>query len=401
MSVDRDTALKQAEKLLRQGKLEGAIAEYVRLVEDQPRDWNAINALGDLYMRAGDADRAVAQFTRIADFLCAEGFLPKAAALYKKALKARSDHEPTLLQLGEIAARQGLLADAKTYFRQLAHLRRARDDQRGAAEALVRLGTVEEADPESKFEAARAAAQLGDTVQAARLLTEAAEVLQKQQRNAEALNAFVEAAQLDPDDTLLRARLVRECVSAGDVDRARPFLTPDSAGDDPDLLFALLRIQLAEAGADARPTLMRLLTVSPDRHEAVLALCEGVAAAGDVDAAYRLVDVLTDVALLEGDFERAIAALQVFLRRVAHVPALVKLVEVSVDAGRPEPMREAQAALADAYLEMGHTSEARVIAEDLLTRRPAIRGTQTAAAAGSPDAGSGRYRPSDHTRASG
>ena len=369
MPVDRDAALKRAEKLLRQGKLEGAIAEYVRLVEDQPRDWNAINALGDLYVRAGDPDRAVAQFTRVADFLYAEGFLPKAAALYKKALKTRSDHEPTLLQLGEIAARQRLLADAKTYFRQLAHLRRARDDQRGAAEALVRLGSVEEADAESKIEGARAAVQLGDTVLAARLLTEAAEAFQKQQRNAEALNAFVEAAQLDPDDTLLRARVARECVGAGDFDRARPFLTPDSAGDDPDLLLAIVRIQLAEAGGDARPALMRLLTVSPARHDAVLALCEEVAA-GDVEGTYRLVDVLTDVALLEGNFDRAITTLQTFLSRVTHVPALVKLVEVSVDAGRNEPMRQAQAALVDAYLETGYTAEARVIAEDLLAGDP-------------------------------
>ena len=63
MAVDREAALKRAEKLLRQGKLDGAIEEYVRLIDDQPRDWNAINALGDLYVRAGDVDRAIAQFT--------------------------------------------------------------------------------------------------------------------------------------------------------------------------------------------------------------------------------------------------------------------------------------------------------------------------------------------------
>src|SRR6185503_10650689 len=61
----RDATLKKAEKLLRQGKLAGAIAEYVRLVEELPRDWNSINALGDLYVRAGDVDRAVAQFTAV------------------------------------------------------------------------------------------------------------------------------------------------------------------------------------------------------------------------------------------------------------------------------------------------------------------------------------------------
>jgi tetratricopeptide (TPR) repeat protein len=368
--MDREAILKQAEKLLRQGKLDGAIAEYVRLVEDQPRDWNAINALGDLYVRAGDAERAVAQFTRIADFLFAEGFLPKAAALYKKALKASGDHEPTLLQLGEIAGRQGLLADAKTYFRQLAKQRRARGDEPGAADALVRLASIEVADTESRIEGARAAAQVGDAARAAALLKEAGAAFENEQRAADALDAFAQAAQLDPADTALRAKLARECVSSGDFERARLFLTPESAGDDPDLLLALARIQMGGAGADPRPALMRLLTLTPERHRDVLQLCEEVAASGAVESAYGGIDVLTDLALLEGDLDRAIASLLAFLTRATHVPALVKLVEMCVDAQRPEPMRTAQARLADAYLEAGNITEARVIAEDLLAAEP-------------------------------
>jgi len=62
VSIDRAAAVLQAEKLLRQGKLEQAIAEYLRLVEDQPRDWNTANLLGDLYVRAGQVDHAVLQF---------------------------------------------------------------------------------------------------------------------------------------------------------------------------------------------------------------------------------------------------------------------------------------------------------------------------------------------------
>jgi tetratricopeptide (TPR) repeat protein len=121
--VDRDAALKKAEKLLRQGKLAGAIEEYVRLVGDQPADWNSINALGDLYVRIGDVDRAVAQFTTVADHLYDEGFYPKASALYKKALKTKSNHEHSLARLLDIARLQGLTAEAKTYQQALWHVR--------------------------------------------------------------------------------------------------------------------------------------------------------------------------------------------------------------------------------------------------------------------------------------
>jgi Flp pilus assembly protein TadD len=66
MSIDREATLKKAEKLLRQGKLSGAIDEYVRLVADQPRDWNTINTLGDRYLRLGDSDRALSIFQELA-----------------------------------------------------------------------------------------------------------------------------------------------------------------------------------------------------------------------------------------------------------------------------------------------------------------------------------------------
>ena len=78
MAIDRAATLRIAEKLLRQGKLESAIAEYARVVEDQPRDWTTANTLGDLYLRVKLTDKAIEQFVRIADNLSREGFFPKA-----------------------------------------------------------------------------------------------------------------------------------------------------------------------------------------------------------------------------------------------------------------------------------------------------------------------------------
>jgi tetratricopeptide (TPR) repeat protein len=372
VAVDRDATLKKAEKLLRQGKLDGAIEEYVRLVEDQPTDWNSINALGDLYVRGGDADRAVAQFTRVADHLFDEGFLPRAAALYKKALKVKGDHEHTLVKLGDIAVRQGLLADAKTYLRQLAGQRKFRGDPRGAAECLIRLGSLEDIDPETRIAAAKAAQQIGDMPQAASLLKDAARDLERQNRRGEALDVLVDAAQLDPGDLALRAQLARECVQAGNLERARLFLTAESAGDDPDLLLPLAQIELAaHKDRDARAVLTRLVTIAPGRHGDVTRIALELAREGRLESAFGCVDIVTDAALLEGQWERAIAALQAFVRDVPHVPALIKLVELSVDAGLDAPLRDAQGRLADAYLDAGQGAEARFIAEDLLDHEPA------------------------------
>src|SRR4051812_41101790 len=137
VALDREDTLKKAEKLLRQGRIDNAIAEYLRVVEDQPRDWNTANTLGDLYARVSQPAKAVAQYARIADHFFQDGFYPKAAALYKKILKLVPDEESAQLQLAEISVRLGLLKDAKTYYGAVASRRRARGDVRGAEEIVV------------------------------------------------------------------------------------------------------------------------------------------------------------------------------------------------------------------------------------------------------------------------
>src|SRR4051794_41933525 len=102
------------------------------MVDDQPRDWNTANLLGDLYVRAGQIDPAIAQFSRMADALGGEGFLPKAAALYKKILKLRPNDDKALMKAGELAPRQGLLPHPPPLFPAAAERPPPRGDARGA-----------------------------------------------------------------------------------------------------------------------------------------------------------------------------------------------------------------------------------------------------------------------------
>jgi tetratricopeptide (TPR) repeat protein len=84
----------------------------------------------------------------------------------------------------------------------------------------------------------------------------------------------------------------------------------------------------------------------------------------DVEGAFRGVDAVSDVALLEGDYDRAIEALQAFLIRVTHIPALVKLVAICAEAGRQDALEEAQAILAEAYLDAGRPRGLDSVARD-------------------------------------
>ena len=371
MASDRAESVKKAEKLLRQGKLDLAIAEYVRMVEEQPRDWNMRNTLGDLYVRASQLDQAAGQYLLIADHLFAEGFFPKAAAIYKKILKIKPNEESVQLHLGEISARQGLLADAKGYFLAVAARRKGRGDRAGVDEIVVRLGSLDPNDYDARMLAARVLEQNGDPAGAAALYRSMHTDLLDKKRPDEAAAALREAIRLNPGDLEGRAELVRAAIAANDHEAVARYLDRSIAGDDPALLLPLLESELRGGRLDeARAILTRLLEI--DRVHAGGAI-ELAWTLGPVapDAAYTCVDTVVESELSAGNFMDAAAMLQEFVTRVpGQIAALLKLVEIAVDGGLEAIMYEAQAHLADAYLERGQGSEARVIAEDLVAREP-------------------------------
>ena len=428
---DREGALKSAEKALRQGRIDAAIAEYVKVVEAQPRDWTSANALGDLYVRANQLDKGLQQFTRIADHLAAEGFYPKAAALFKKILKLKPEDEYALLQSGDIAARQGTLADAKQYFQAVADRRKARGDVRGAAEVAIRLGTLDPDDLEARMRAGHLAADTGDLATALREFRDVAARYEKQDRGPDALAALQaafdldqsdddlrirlfggylsgstpelarkvasgtselkqvaaaferagqgdlaldvlgEVAAADPTDLEVRAGLALAYVARGDLDRARTYLSAETAGTDPSLWITLGEMELtAGRVVEGRAAITEALAL--DRNQAQAAVVVGCRLAeSNAEAGYQCIEAVADAALADADFAAAAVSLHEFTIRVpTHLVALMRLVEICVDGGLEATMYEAQAQLADAYLNVGRGLEARIISEDLVAREP-------------------------------
>ncbi len=427
---DREAALKAAEKALKLGKVDAAIAEYVKLVEAQPRDWNSANSLGDLYVRAKKIERGVEQYTRIADHLADEGFYAKALAIFKKIIKLKPDHEYSLLQSGDLAAKLGTLADAKQFFTQVADKRKARGDKKGAAEVAIKLGTLDPEDLDARMRAAQLAGEMGDTATALREYREVAGKLKKADKHAEMLvplqkaydldkaddgirsqlfNAYLDTnpdaartvaktvdelkqivavlekagntdaildvlgaiAEKDPSDLDVRSGLAMAYVAKGDLEKARTYLSAETAGTNPALWLMLAEMELrATRFPEGKAAVVQALTLDPSQTEAAVVLACKLAEKNP-EAGYQPIDAVADAALAQGDFAAAAVALHEFTTRVrSHLVALMRLVEICVDGGLEATMYEAQAALADAYLDQGRAMEARIISEDLVAREP-------------------------------
>ena len=374
MSTKRER-LRKAEKLLRQGRLDGAIAEYVKVLEEEPGDWATTNALGDLYVRAKQVDQAVGQYTRIAEHFWKEGFYPKAAALYKKILKVKATDEPSQLRLAEISAQQGLMREAKAHMTAVVKQRNKRGDSKGANEVIVKLGQVDPSDFKARRNSAKALVELGQIVEAIEALNQLAGDLSDKGKSDEAVKVLKAVVELDPANDESRGMLARAYLATGNLDAAREYLTPEVAGDDPTMLLAVAELQLRGGQRDeGREIIRKVIGLNPDTGEHVLALASSLCDS-DPDAAFVGVDTLADVAIAAEDWEGAAGMLQEFVSRVPqHVDALVKLVEVCVDGSLDDAMMAAQGLLADAHLAAGRADEACVIAEDLVARDPSNKG---------------------------
>lgn len=431
MAIDRDDTLRKAEKLLRQGKLEAAIAEYARVVEDQPRDWNTANLLGDLFVRSGQVDRAVAQFARIADQLAREGFVSKATALYKKIVKIHPEDDTALLRAAELALQQGLGADARGYLQSLFQQRLRRGDRPGAAKIAVKLADVDRGDAVGRLEAARLLAEIGDASAAADQLRVAGETLCGAGKVGEGIRAWREALRFNPADALTRSLMVQAHLDLGDPDAAR-----DAARQAGDLRAVADGYIRAGREADALGTLEQALASEPDSEilrvavaqtalrlgevararDAMLPLahdpspgvqmvlaeidlrCRQFAQAAsaldlclasaqdlsaplealavsftphDPDAGFAVIAALIRRTDATGDVESAIAALERFVAAApAYIEALEQLVRSCEGPFHKDQQYRARVQLADAYLAAQRWADARSLCEYLVAQRP-------------------------------
>jgi tetratricopeptide (TPR) repeat protein len=426
--MDRAATLRSAEKLLCQGKLEPALAEYLRVLDDRPRDWNTANIVGDLYVRAGKVDAAISHFVTSGDVLNDEGALSRAAALYKKILKLRPEHEHALLQCAEIAATQGVLVDARTFLKAVAERRRARGDQRGVAQITIRLASLDSDDLPARLAGAHARIAVKDVPGAVRDLREIAVALHDRGRTTEAIGALREAIGYAPGDPDARRDLIKALVAAGFHRDAREHArtpeelqlipasgdvssaietseTPDGVGisSSPDGAAADSDVptqggsaveqqneQPLEAALDPTkiPTLESVGQLVRDgRLDGALGLVRrllaqdagcrdkvtlfGLSLCHEADLAFAVIDLATDAFITDGDWASAAAGLQELVTRVPlYLPALMRLIDVCVDGSLEATMHAAQAQLTDAYLEAGAAKEARFLAEELVAREP-------------------------------
>ncbi|MFI5056795.1 MAG: tetratricopeptide repeat protein [Candidatus Acidiferrales bacterium] len=139
MAYNKSKHVETAQKLLNQGKVAQAIAEYQQILKYEPRDQVTLMTIGELYIRQGETFQAIEYFERLAQLFVGDGFLTKAIAVYKRIAKLAPEEIRPLEKLADLYVQQGVMSEARPLFLQLAEIHLKNNRQPEAVSLLKKL----------------------------------------------------------------------------------------------------------------------------------------------------------------------------------------------------------------------------------------------------------------------
>ena len=336
MGLNRAKVLETADKLVRQGKLEEAIRHYAALSDDNPRDVNTINRIGDLYVRLRKSKEAIRQFMRIADFYAGDGFHLKAIAMYKKITKLDPSNADANERVADLYAKQGLATEARTQYLSLAEQRLKSGHPKKAMEIYQRVLALEPGNLKVRLILADLQGREGMPAEAVQGLLAVARELRARGLNDEALKVLQKASRLQPQHPELLGQTA-EMMQAGGKSPEEVVGTLESLLEaEPGNVKSLQSLAETYLNLGRRADYDRLVASAKDPgSQAVLAQTASQfhLARGDKQAALETLERAAESALRSSDPTGAVAHLEKSAEiDPTRIEVLEKIVEVWTQA---------------------------------------------------------------------
>ncbi|HXY38063.1 MAG TPA: tetratricopeptide repeat protein, partial [Vicinamibacteria bacterium] len=365
----------EADAAERANRLDKAVEALKQVVADNPRDWNTVNRIGDLYAKLNNPKAANEQYVKVARYFSDDGFYLKAIAVWKKVLR----NEPAMLDghvaLGELYQKQGLVAEARQTFGYVYDEYVKRNKLRDAGEVLRRMAEVDPGDLKVRIRLAELYAREGDPDRAAGEYVTIAEELVKKGLLAEALQLLDKALRGGQRRPRLLAAAARVHLAQKDYTRAADLLREalKVAPDDRELALRLAEASLGARRADeARAVLQSLLERDGNDDDARQQLVQVYLAEGRFDEAHAEALPAVDRLVQKRQVERAASLLQqIVQRKSTHVATLAKLVELYRLTKNDALVAQTYQQMVDAYIAAGDMEQAAAVVELLIQLEPA------------------------------
>lgn len=373
-SVKREQILQEAEKLAARGKLDAAVREYRRALEQGPADTTALNKLGDLLVRANRIDEAIDVYQRIAEFFASDGFFLKGIAIYKKINRLDPQRTEVYERLADLYFKQGLVVEGRQQLVTLADwFLRSRRTEDGIR-TYRKLVELEPTNFQARAKLVDLLIQAGDVREVGLQIEALSRALLGRGMLDEAVKLCHRALELGPSAADAIAPCVDALVTAGRPQDA--VALAESAvrqgGRAAELRQALAR-SLAEAGEHgrARSLLEELLPEVGENTRIVQLYGDVMLQAGEVSLAKDKILPTIDRLLAAGDRNRAEGLVKRMLRGApGDVEVLERALKILDRASDPDMVDTVEAALADAYFRASRKGDALALYRRLHQREP-------------------------------
>ena len=293
MAADVSKQLERAKKFLEKNRVEDAIEAYLAVLDGSPQHLEASQALGDLYTRLEQPDRAAVYYGHLFDLLIDPKDETKALAIYNRFLR-----NTLAIQSPERIARYAFLLQKQNRGEE------AIEQYTKAAEMFAEAGRSEDAlfcwertaqlDPEKlprQLKVAEIAAQLGKNALAARAFLRSAQLSNASGAPAEALKLLARAYELAPQERSVALLYAEAKLRNGEAAEAARLLEPFAATESDVAFLDTFADALLQSGQldRSRVILEKLLK---EKNEGIVRLFDLADAYADANQDSKSVEVL-------------------------------------------------------------------------------------------------------------
>jgi tetratricopeptide (TPR) repeat protein len=373
MAFNKSKHLEAAQKLLAQGKLAQAIAEYESILKNEPKDQVTLMTVGDLHVRNNDPQRALEKFERLAGVFLSDGFNSKAIAIYKKIQKLAPESTAALEKLAELYVQQGVMNEARSLYVQLAELHMKGGRSENAVGVLRQLLDLEPENLRVQVRLADLYQNIGQQKEAAHAYLNCAHRMLDQGQFGEAQKYADMALKTDagnPSAVMIKARAA---AALGHSETAIELLEKlPAASEGTDVTQLLLGLYLQTRNTDRAVALAeKVHAADAARYPVMYDLAVQLLDAGEPEKALHILSKIRGAMLEATDYERLSQALATAAERLpGRVEPLEWLVDVYRRSSDSFRLPQALDQLAEATAASGDLDRARQLFEELLEKEP-------------------------------
>ncbi len=362
MASKRESLIASAEKSLLKGKVDAALKDYLKVLEETPNDINVLNKVGDLYVRLGRNDESIPFFLRIAEHYARDGFYVRGIAMYKKINKLDPARLDIYEKLAELYVKQQLWMEAKSNYQVLADYLLKQDNLQGAVGIYQKMVAIEPQNLQLHVRLADLFTQAKRLPEALQEYAVVAAALSERGANEESIRVYEKALKLAPDNVEILRTLVPLLLSINSVEQARTVLRKGLEASPRSVPLFLLAAEAALAAndmAEARSYSDKARAVDPENEEVLSAAVRIQLKGRRPDLAWGAALPLADASVRRGETKKALALLVPIARAAPDNEEIVrKIVDLAAGSGDETTALPFRSALAELYRKKGMLVEA-------------------------------------------